>query len=427
MKRQIFARFIVLAFAVCTGLLACKSTPAAKSSENSVSVTLEISTSDVLNQLLRYEEADPSYLKAFSMAIEKQTTDTTKHFVDLFADAWNEVEPSGRLSRIFSTYELRDQVSPESANEEVIRVLRSECDMAMANTMHVLRARIDRYGVTGVEARRIGLSDKVELEVTGVENPKRLFNLLTIQGRLGFWETYGNVSWDDVSIFDMMVKANDVIRQLNGVETLEDAGDLTVEEYNEQNPLFAILQSSVDPNGQPYQSACIGIASASDTARVNELLRIPEVRIIFPLDLRFLWSLKSIGMEEGSYLDLVAIKANTRDGRAPVDGDVIVDAKLEQNKRSGSWEVLVAMNAEGSRTWAQMTADNVGRSIAIVIDDRVYSYPMVNGEITGGQSMITGNFTQEDAEEMVIMLKSGRLPVPVKILDKTAEEKNDTM
>ncbi|MDX9782475.1 MAG: protein translocase subunit SecDF [Bacteroidales bacterium] len=409
-----------------------------------MNVMLEVKVYDLVNALSGYNK-DPLFAQAMNQAQANMANSRTD-FITLFAQEWDKVAPGKRLSTIFGTYEMKDRITAESSNAEVVVVIREEAESAISNSFNVLRNRIDRFGVTQPNIQKLGNSGRILVELPGVKDPERVRKLLQGTASLEFWETYENKE-----IYQYLAEADNSIKNMladgSGLPVAADstaAGDttaapavsdsakvaqeliaglatdsLSMDEaaIAKQNPLFYLLNPNV-AQGQLMQGACIGRAHYRDTAKIGSWLRMPQIQAIFPADMKAMWSVKAID-ESNTIFELVAIKANTRDGRAPLDGGVITDARRAFGSNSAVPEVSMAMNAEGARVWATMTANNIGRQIAIVLDGMVYSYPVVNGEIPGGQSSISGNFTIEEADDLANVLKSGKLPAPAKIVQDT--------
>ena len=405
-----------------------------------MNVMLEVKVYDLVNALSNYNN-NPLFVQAMGQAQANMASSRTD-FITLFAEEWDKVAPGQRLSQIFGTYEMRDRIKPETSNSDVITVIREEAESAISNSFNVLRNRIDRFGVTQPNIQKLGNSGRILVELPGVKDPERVRKLLQGTASLEFWETYENKE-----IYQYLAEADNSIKNmLADVEVVtpvqEDTTAVTAEVSDsakvaqeliagittdslsmdeaavaKQNPLFFLLNPNVS-QGQLLPGACIGRAHYRDTAKIGTWLRLPQIQAIFPADLRPMWSVKPIDASN-TIFELVAIKANTRDGRAPLDGGVVTDARRAFGNNSAVPEVSMAMNAEGARIWATMTANNIGRQIAIVLDGMVYSYPVVNGEIPGGQSSISGNFTIEEADDLANVLKSGKLPAPAKIVQDT--------
>ena len=410
-----------------------------------MNVMLEVSVAELVNSLASTNNTTPQFTEAMKIARENQAA-SKSDFITLFAEAWDKVAPGQRLSQVFGTYELRDKIKPETTNDEVISVIREEAESAISNSFNVLRNRIDRFGVTQPNIQKIGNSGRILVELPGVKEPERVRKLLQGTASLEFWETYENPE-----VYQYLAEANNVIKEYIQSGPVKDtlstaldsaslskaiadsaktpAADSLLSEIQandslsvndktlaKENPLFFVLNPSIS-QGQILEGPCIGRAHYKDTAKIGAWLRLPQVQAVFPADLKPLWTVKPID-EAGTIFELIAIKANTRDGKAPLDGGVVTDASKTFGNTSGNPEVDMGMNAEGARTWATMTSNNIGRCIAIVLDGMVYSYPRVNSEITGGRSAISGHFTVQEAEDLANVLKSGKLPAPAKIVQE---------
>ena len=398
-----------------------------------MNVMLQVQLEDLVRALAA-DSKSPEFEAAISLAKER-SLNSRSDFITLFADAWKEVGKGQRLSQVFGTYEMRDRIKPESTDEQVLAIIREDAESAVSNSFNVLRNRIDRFGVTQPSIQKIGNSGRILVELPGVKEPERVRKLLQGTASLEFWTTY-----DNQEIVPFLTQADALLAQMQNdleeetpaegenVEATE--GDVLSEEisasteddkalaqYRKQHPLFAVLNPS-----NARGNACIGYAQGGDTAAVNRLLKTPQVREIFPPEFRPMWSVKpSQYIEGGNWYELVAIKAATRDGKAPLDGGAVTDARVSYNgqgRNQGNPTVSMSMNAEGANIWARLTKDNIGKQIAIVLDGLVYSYPTVNSEITGGNSEISGNFNVEEATDLTNVLKSGKLPAPAKIIQE---------
>ena len=394
-----------------------------------MNVMLQVQLEDLVKALAG-NSTDPDFLKAIATAKERSVT-SQSDFITLFAEAYKEITGGSRLSQVFGTYEMRDRIKPESTDDEVVKVIQEEAESAVANSFNVLRNRIDRFGVTQPSIQKIGNTGRILVELPGVKEPERVRKLLQGTASLEFWTTY-----DNQEIYPYLAEANELLAEMNKANLVETADapaeenkDLVAEEikaqdnensedinaYRKANPLFSILSPS-----QARGSACIGYANAIDTAAVNKLLRNPRVAELFPAEFRPMWSVKPASyMQSDNIYELVAIKASSRDGKAPLDGGVVTDARVSySNQRNGEPSVSMTMNAEGANIWARLTRDNIGKQIAIVLDGTVYSYPVVNGEISGGSSEISGHFDIEEATDLTNVLKSGKLPAPATIVQE---------
>ena len=385
-----------------------------------MNVMLQVQLEDLVKALADGNQ-DPAFLQAMAIAKER-TVKEHGDFITHFEAAWKEVGSGKRLSQIFGAYEMRDRIRPESTDEQVIAVIREDADAAIANSFNVLRNRIDRFGVASPSIQRIGNTGRILVELPGVKEPERVRKLLQGTASLEFWTTFENSE-----IYPFLAEANQTLGALAEAEEPSKKAETSVVEseinaqndnaefaaYKKANPLFAVLQPS-----QSQRGACIGYANAADTSKVNALLR--KTKDMFPAEFRPMWSVKPVkGMGADNIFELVAIKASSRDGKAPLDGSSVTDARVSYNSQNGgNPTVSMSMNAEGANTWARLTKDNIGKQIAIVLDGTVYSYPVVNTEITGGNSEISGNFDIEEATDLTNVLKSGKLPAPATIVQE---------
>ncbi|NOU15960.1 MAG: protein translocase subunit SecDF [Bacteroidales bacterium] len=410
-------------------------------------VTLEVSVVDLIKSLAN-NSTDPSFLKAIEMA---QTMDASIDFITRFGDAFEKIAPNARLAAIFNTVELRDRISFNSTNKDVLTIIRKEADGAIKNSFNIISTRIDKFGVAQANIQQLQTSGRILVQLPGVKEPERVRKLLQGTANLEFWETYENSE-----IYPFLNAANAKIKELQDAEnSLKEAEKSTLKTTTQESnskkestekgedlvkmlkekeakdttslaqndiaknfPLFSILRPNVDERtGQPHVSNLIGHSHSKDTAKVNEYLKLAQVKSLMPRDLKLLWGVKAIDKKETIFA-LWAIKVTNRNGKAPLDGGVITDARDEIADKKGASEVSMSMNAEGSRIWARLTGDNVGRCIAIVLDNYVYSSPTVNGEIKGGRSSISGSFTINEAKDLANVLKSGKLPAPAKIIQE---------
>jgi len=392
-----------------------------------MNVMLQVQLQDLVKALAG-ENQTPEFLTALNLAKER-SVNSQSDYITLFGEAWKEVGGGQRLAQIFGTYEMRDQIKPESTDEAVLSVIKAEAESAVANSFNVLRNRIDRFGVTQPSIQKLGNTGRILVELPGVKEPERVRKLLQGTASLEFWTTY-----DNSEIYPFLAEANSLLAEILADEEVpaaeqtasETKTDVVSEELaaqnedtgavsSKQNPLFSLLQPS-----QARGNACIGYAAATDTAAINRLLAMPQVKDILPAEFKAMWSVKpSQYFSTDNIFELVAIKASSRDGKAPLDGGVVTDARVQyDNARGGEPSVSMTMNAEGANTWARLTKENIGKQIAIVLDGTVYSYPTVQGEITGGSSSITGHFDVEEATDLTNVLKSGKLPAPATIVQE---------
>ncbi|MFA6581213.1 MAG: protein translocase subunit SecDF [Paludibacter sp.] len=410
-----------------------------------MNVTMEVSVADILRSLSDFNQ-NPTFNQAVNNAVELQKTNSQRNFVDLFVESYTKLDPQAKLATIFSTFELKDKILLTTSNADVVKVLKTEVDGAISNSFNVLRQRIDRFGVVQPNIQKLG-NGRILIELPGVKEPERVRKLLQGSANLEFWETY-----DLSEIYNNLVQANSVLATMQsaegsktGVKTdstktkvtelketakpqssvdslkaalgkkVESTVDSTkmLEKNRKENPLFAVLQ--VDPRGG--RGPVVGLAQSKDTALVNSYFATKQVKEVLPRDLGLRWSVKALDTK-GEIYQLIAIKITNRDGRAPLGGDVITDARADFSQTSAYANVSMTMNQEGSKIWARMTKDNIGKSIAIVLDGYVYSFPTVNTEISGGSSQITGNFTVEEAKDLANTLKSGKMPAPAHIMQE---------
>ena len=407
-----------------------------------MNVTLEVSVVDVIRALSNNSK-DATFNAAIVAALEKQR-DSQDDFVTLFAAAFAEQDADAKLAAIFYTPELKDRVQTSSTNQEVINVIREEVEEAIDRSFNILRTRIDRFGVTQPNIQRLEGSGRILVELPGVKDPERVRKLLQGTAQLEFWETY-----EYSNLLGAITAANDFLKEVEAVATeadeiveevlaateevvteenslldqlaadsaLTDTASLTFEQFAAENPLYAVLVPSLDQNNQPVQGPVCGFAAVKDTAKVNAYLTMPEVKDFFPRDVHFAWTVKPYDAE-GKFVQLVALRGDSRNKKAAMEGDVITDARQDFGQFNGSPEVSMTMNAEGARAWKRLTGENIGKSVAIVLDDYVYSFPTVQAEIAGGRSQITGNFTINEASDLANILKSGKLPAPARIIEE---------
>ena len=395
-----------------------------------MNVMLQVQLEDLVKALAGGNNA-PEFTNALALAKER-SIDSRNDFITLFAEAWEETSNGMPLAQIFGTFEMRDKIGPESTDEQVIEVIRAESESAISNSFNVLRNRIDRFGVTQPNIQKLGNSGRILVELPGVKEPERVRKLLQGTASLEFWTTYTNEeiegylaeanallaemqAADEVPAVETEVAPVEETDSLLAAELKQAEADAAAEaEMMKQNPLFSVLQ----PSGARGH-ACIGYAHYADTATINKYFAMPQIKQLFPPEFKPMWTVKASGMDpDANIFELVAIKASSRDGKAPLDGGVVTDARVQYGNTGASPQVSMTMNAEGANIWARMTKDNIGRQIAIVLDGMVYSYPNVQSEISGGSSQITGDFTLEEAEDLANVLKSGKLPAPATIIQE---------
>ncbi len=411
-----------------------------------MNVILEVSVEDILKALSNYS-TDKTFNEALLRARNQYQTQSQIDYLTLFGRAFQEIDPNASLAAIFGTVELRDKINFSSSNEQVLRVLDEEVSAAIDNAFNILRSRIDRFGVVSPNISHMATRGRILIELPGQDDPTRVRELLQGTANLEFWETYENAE-----IIGYLAQANTLLRDIQATTTLTDTvatdsakADSTAaassdqslldlikddstsqvpaatrEEFNVQNPLFGFLSPRVTEQGEALPSSMVGLAAGIDTAKVNEMLKLNQVKALFPRDLRLLWSQNPYKYDPtGTLYELHAIKVTTRDGRPPMNGDVITSARPSSGVTGSEVKVDFSMSAEGAKTWARMTRENIGRCIAVVLDGYVRSYPRVEVEITGGNTEITGDFTIEEADDLANILKSGKLPAPARIVSDT--------
>ena len=411
-----------------------------------MNVILEVSVPDVIKALAD-NKPDEAFNKALAEAA-KQATTSQDDVITLFIKEYHKTAPGAKLSELFATQQLKDKVNQKSSDAEVEKVLREEVKAAVTNSYNVLRTRIDRFGV--VQPNIQSLEDKmgrIMVELPGIKEPERVRKLLQGSANLEFWETYNakevapylqaadsklravlaheTTANDTVAAVDSTAlaateatpdkavsAADSLAAALKGGEKKQQASSADLEQLKKEHPLLAIL--SVNPNGGPV----VGYANYKDTATVNSYLAMKEIAAELPKDLRLKWGVSPFEYDpKGQTFELYAIKSTERNGKAPLEGDVVTDAKDDYDQY-GKPSVSMSMNSDGARRWALLTKQNINKSIAIVLDNYVYSAPNVSNEITGGNSQITGHFTPEQAKDLANVLKSGKMPAPAHIVQE---------
>ncbi len=413
-----------------------------------MNVTMEVSVADVVRGMSG-NSTNPVFTKAMEMATEKQKN-SQKDFVTLFGESFAQIDPNAKLSAIFGRMEMRDKIRPNSTNDEVLKVVRQESTDAFDRTFNILRNRIDRFGVTQPNITKLATSDRILIELPGIKDPDRVRKLLQGSAKLEFWETYKfselagifneankRLAGMDITTDSTAKTADSVVTKVvtSEVATADTAKKSTLAEklkqdttaaagkdqqavrYKKENPLFAYLQPAyAQQNGQMYATnrATVGYAAIKDTARINAMLN--KVKGMFPRNCQLMWTIKP-EKETPEVLELMALKSTNRENTAALAGDVIVDARQDYDQ-NGRVEVSMGMNNAGAKIWRNLTRDNVGKQVAIVLDGYVYSAPNVNDEIPNGRSSISGNFTVEEGQDLANVLKAGKLPAPARIVQE---------
>ena len=408
-----------------------------------MNVTMEVSVSDIIRALSGYNTTE-NFTQAIALANEKQKF-SGADYLTLFFESFYELDPNAQLASVFSTFELKDKVSLTSTNAEVEKVVREEVEGAINNSFNVLRTRIDRFGVVQPNIQKLAQTGRILIELPGIKEPERVRKLLQGSANLEFWETYdlaeilpqlsqinneiakANASTEaaqteKVEVVEEEVVADDVDALVEGLAAADSLAQLEAdqkaafEEFKKNNPLFAVMQMSVNQAGQAYRGPVVGTVHYTDTAKVMAMLNSQVAKAVLPRELKLCWTVKAIDAAE-AYYQLVALKSQTN-GRPSLEGDVITDARADFGQTSAYANVSMTMNAEGARDWQRITRDNIGKSIAIVLDGYVYSFPTVQNEIAGGSSQITGNFTVEEAKDLANTLNSGKMPAPARIIQE---------
>ena len=416
-----------------------------------MNVILEISVPDVVDVLADHK-TDAAYVKSMSEAKKEEET-SQSDFISLFINAYHKNAPGHRLAEIFATQQLKGKVSTQSSDAEVEKALRAEVQAAIDNSFNVVRNRIDKFGVVQPNIQKLeGQDGRIMVEMPGVREPERVRKLLQGSANLEFWETYNSqevtpylsqldqrmagLTGDEKADTAAAQKANEEVAAAEAKKDTtteakpkfeikkegQDAAataaagktnEAQLEKMKKQHPLLAILQLA--PQGS---LSVVGYANVRDTAEINKCIYGEAAKQILPSDLKLMWGAKPASETNKNVYELYALKVTGTNGRAPLEGDVITDAKDEFEQLSGRPSVSMQMNSDGARRWAALTKANVGKAIAIVLDGVVYSAPRVNGEISGGNSQITGNFTIEDTKDLANTLKSGRMPAPARIVQE---------
>ena len=401
-----------------------------------MNVILEISVPDVV-EVLADHKTDQAFVKSMQEAKKEEET-SQSDFISLFIDAYHRNAPGHRLAEIFATQQLKGKVSTQSTDKEVEKALREEVQTAIDNSFNVVRNRIDKFGVVQPNIQKLeGQQGRIMVEMPGIREPERIRKLLQGSANLEFWETYNSqeitsyfsqldqrllASADpDAAVDSAAVAKEDTVKadapklDIKASKTADAATDeAKIAALKKQHPLLAMM--SLAPQGS---LSVVAYANVRDTAEINKYIYSELAQQIFPSDLKLCWGATPSDMVNSKNVyELYALKKTGTNGRAPLEGDVVVDAKDEFDHVTGRPCVSMSMNSDGARRWATLTKANVGKAIAIVLDDAVYSAPRVNGEISGGNSQITGNFTVETTKDLANTLKSGRMPAPARIVQE---------
>ena len=425
--------------------------------QGGMNVILEVSVTDVIRSMANYSK-DSTFNQAIALA-KKNQVGASENFVDLFGKAFESIDPNARLSALFTSPEFRDRINYNTDNADVLKVVREEADKAISNSFQIISTRIDHFGVTSPNVQRLQSGDRILVELPGVSEKDRVRKLLQGAARLEFWETYDNT---DPEIRNGLLALNDLVKTINKStaqasssqsadatatvaastksqsedeqeapallqqlteDTTTASGDSLAapDAFGQDYPLFLVLRPYVTENGELIPGSVFGQVHYKDTARVNQYLRLGMQRNVFPRNFKYFWSATPIEnyttKKPTDFYYIHAIRETSRDGRAPLTGDVVTRAVNSYDQNTAEAYVSMEMNAQGTQTWARLTRENVGKIITVVMDDYVYSFPRVNEEIPTGSSQITGVDAKE-AEDLANLLKSGTMPAPCKIIQE---------
>ncbi len=430
-----------------------------------MNVTLEVSVGEIIRGLSNNSN-DPTFIQAIVKANEAIKT-STKDYVTIFGEEFHKINPNAKLAINFLTIELKGKIEMNTSDEEVLKFIRERVEDAISTSENTLRARIDKFGVTQPNIQRLASSGRILIELPGVTDKNRIRKLLQGTANLEFWETY-----DNKEIYPILEKANTRLKEIltpndtaakidtalvktddkkeekkkenvsDAAKTKGDSASLSkqlnlgkndtakkagmthndsISKLRKENPLFAVLSPYTGRNAQGQQELgqgpIIGYCAIKDTGLVNEYLRMSKIKALFP-NIKFFWTFKAVDKEETT-LQLIAIHVTRKDGKSPLYGDIITDARVVYEQQGGGTpQISMNMTSDASLVWKHLTKENIGKSIAIVLDNSVYSFPTVQNEISGGSSSITGNFTQDEAKDLVNILKAGKLPAPARIVQE---------
>ncbi|MFN8207575.1 MAG: protein translocase subunit SecDF [Bacteroidales bacterium] len=421
-----------------------------------MNVILEVSVEDMVRSMSNYS-TDTTFNKAIANVRERMKT-SQEDFITLLGQEFTKLDPNGKLAAIFSTFELKEKIKPNATNAEVLRVLNTETDAAISNAFNIISSRIDQFGVVNPKIQRLEAKGRILVELPGVTEPDRVRKILQSTASLEFWLTYDNAQEFKKlkPVFPALERANETLRNIlqntspadsvkksvvasAETKTAADTGALSLLDklakdstlaadtsssaealaWNKENPLFAIMRPNVNREGVPQPGSLVGFVMLKDTGKLNAYLAMKQVKSVFPTDLRFYYSAKPYQYDETmTWYEVHAIRVSTRDGRAPLTGDVINSARRDFGQSQANAEVSMTMSPEGAKVWSRMTTDNVGQCIAIILDGKVTSSPRVINPITGGQSQITGDFSITEADDLANILKSGKLPARSQIIQE---------
>ncbi len=411
-----------------------------------MNVILEIAVEDIIRSLAASQFlTDPVFTETMALAHQKKIN-SQADFVNLFAEAFEELNPGAQLAQFFMTPETRGDIDFNTTNSDVVAFLKLEAEDAIDNSYNVLRNRIDRFGVVQLNIQKLERQGRILVELPGVKEPERVAKLLTGTANLEFWTTYqASEVWnyldqanrtiadilrtdgEEAAVVDLETEEalteepaaqDELLLDTTGLDLLTDLDSTQVfddqeTQFYRENPLIAVLTPYLDNQRNFIPGSTVGVVLLKDTSKVNEYLRIPQVRQLFPSDLKFAWHFQPEG-EEDQFIRLHSLKA-TRNNQPVMEGKYVTDARVGTDSYTGEFNVSMNMNSEGAKKWANVTRENVNQSIAIVLDGLVYSAPNVSEEIKGGSSSISGQFSQADADDLANILKSGKMPARARI------------
>ncbi len=414
-----------------------------------MNVILEIAVEDIIRSLAAPQfRTDPVFVETMALAKQKKTN-SQSDFVNLFAQSFEELNPGAQLAQFFMTPETRGQIDFNTTNGDVVTFLKDEAERAIDNSYNVLRNRIDRFGVVQLNIQKLERQGRILVELPGVKEPERVAKLLTGTANLEFWTTYqsaevwryleeaNNILANIMREDDLLEKSSmetttetteeslldipqeELLLDTSGLDLLSDLDSTQMFDDQEvqflrENPLIAVLTPYLDNQRNFIPGSTVGVVMLKDTAKVNEYLSIPQIRNLFPSDLKFAWHFQPDGVDQ-QFIRLHALKS-TRNNLPAMDGKYVTNARVGTDPYTGEFNVSMNMNAEGAKKWANLTRENVGESVAIVLDGQVYSAPRVSEEIKGGSSSISGDFSQADADDLANILKSGKMPARARIV-----------
>lgn len=410
MRNSIFALLLfTLTFISCNNVKTIES-------DGGIRINLEANNIDLLKEMCIIP--DDSIFQLCLQKISTRKYNSFGEFLESCKVTMQEIDPSIKLASYFATFKLKDKILSNSTNDKVLEVLKSELQKKFNETVINVTKRLEKFSEQPANIKVLKYN-LILVEVPGLFEKQRICNLLQSSGNLGFWETYDNSEVykyidaannkiSELGLYDKKYKVDTTIKEKTLLDEINSNKNLQQSEFSNRNPLFSVLYPNVNTENKLASGSVVGLSDAKDTAQVNKYLAMRQVKLLFPYTLRFLWTLKPL--QNSNVFQLVAIRITNRDGHAPLDGSVITNAKKVKGFNNNP-EISIAMNTEGAYTWSRFTRKNIGKQIAIVIDNYVYSFPVVNDEIKGGYSVISGDFSNEEAEDMANILNAGSCPL----------------